>query len=228
MKNGKTYYYAVCSYTKGDTAYSNIQGVVTGLQPTECSKIIRQDAAGTITFVDVNCAVVTPDAPVAGYQPPQIVGDLSRVTSGLGTGSINASVLNPETITNGVQYTIKFNSKGTIPQYRTTTYDVVRAVNGVSDTLQKNVDATIFGSKVSSLPFDGIVFSFNNDTTVSVNYSLTGWYVGQSNLFLVVVPDNTSSSLDVKWPTDYQMEFYDHTVATTPYNKIPVNYIITD
>lgn len=227
VQNGKTYYYTVCSYTKGDTAYSNIQGVVTGLQPTECSKIIRQDAAGTITFVDVNCAVVTPDAPVAGYQPPQIVGDLDRVTSGLGTGSINASVLNPETITNGAQYSIKFNSNGTIPQYRTTTYDVVRTVNGVSDTLQKNVDATIFGSKVSSLPFDGIVFSFNNDTTVSINYSLTGWYVGQSNLFLVVVPDNTSSSLDVKWPTDYQMEFYDHTVSTTT-NNIPVDYLITD
>jgi hypothetical protein len=73
-----------------------------------------------------------------------------------------------------------------------------------------------------------MVFSFRNDTIVSVNYALTGWYVGQSNLNLMVVPDNTSPSQDVKWPADYQMEFFDHTVATTPYNKIPVNYIVTD
>lgn len=90
------------------------------------------------------------------------------------------------------------------------------------------VDATTFGKDVYSAPFDGMVFSFRNDTTISVNYFLTGWYVGKSNLNLWVVPDSTSSSLDIKWPTDYQLEFFDHTVAITPYNKIPVNFIITN
>jgi hypothetical protein len=90
------------------------------------------------------------------------------------------------------------------------------------------VDATTFGKDVYSTPFDGMVFSFKNDTTVSVNYSLTGWYVGKSNLNLMVVPDSTSPSLDVKWPTDYQLEFFDHTVATTPFNKIPVNFVVTN
>ncbi len=223
VQNGKTYYYAVCSYTMGDTAFGT-----RGLQPTECSKIIRQDVAGNITFVDQNCAVVTPNAPVAGYVPPQIVGNLDKVSSGLGTGSISAQVLNPEVINEGTKYKILFNAKGSIPNYKTVSYNIVRELNGTVDTMQSNVDATTFGSNVYSLPFDGMVFSFNNDTTVSINDTLTGWYVGSSNLNLAVIPDNTSPSLDVRWPTDYQMEFFDHTVATTPYNKIPVNYIITD
>ncbi len=227
VENGKTYYYAVCSYSMGDTAYDNSFGP-SGLQPTECSKIIRQDEAGNITFIDQNCAEVTPNASVAGYVPPQIVGNLSKVSSGLGTGSINVQVLNPQTISNGAQYKILFNANGSIPNYRTSTYSIVKSYNGKTDTLESDVDATTFGSNVYSIPFDGMVFAFNNDTTVSINDTLTGWYVGSSNLNLSVIPDNTSPSLDVKWPTDYQMEFFDHTVATTPYNKIPVNYVITD
>jgi hypothetical protein len=228
VSNGETYYYAVCSYTIGDSAYNVVNGVPTGLQPTECPKIIRQDQAGTITFSDINCAVVTPNAPVAGYIPPQIIGDLSKVSSGIGTGSMSTQVLNPGLINDGAQYKILFNSQGTIPNYRTVSYDVLKNYSGKVDTVQINVDATSFGDRVFSLPFDGIVFTFSNDTTVSVNYTLTGWYTGKSNLGVVVVPDNTSPSLDVRWPSDYEMDFFDHTVATTPYNKIPVEYIVID
>ncbi len=228
VENGKTYYYAVCSYTMGDSAYNVVNGIATGLQPTECSKIIRQDVAGKITFVDQNCAEVTPNAPVAGYVPPQIIGDLNKVSNGLGTGSINVQVLDPDAISNGARYKILFNASGIVPNYRTTTYNIIKEFNGATDTIQNNVDATRFGKTVSSLPFDGIVFSFNNDTTVSINDTLTGWYSGNSNLNISVVPDNISASQDVRWPTDYQMEFFDHTVATTPYNKIPINYTILD
>ena len=223
VENGKTYYYAVCSYSKGDPNKGT-----TGLQPTECSKIIRQDYAGNITFVDINCAVVTPNAPVAGYVPPQIVGDISKVTQGVGTGSISAQVLNPETVNDGAQYIIKFNSQGTFPNYRTSSYSVVRNYNGTADSLQNNVDATVFGPTIFSPPFDGMVFSFSNDTTVAINDSLTGWYVGKSNLNMSVVPDMTSPNLDFKWPTDYEMDFFDHNVDTTKQTKIPVDFTVTD
>jgi hypothetical protein len=221
VTNGKTYYYTVCSYSMGDTAFGT-----TGLQPTECSKIIRQDEAGNITFVDQNCAVVTPNAPVAGYVPPQIVGDFTKVTSGLGTGTLNVQVLDPKAILPGAQYKISYNSSGTIPSYQTSSYNIIRTYNGAIDTLQSRVDAKTFGKNTFSAPFDGMVFNFQNDTAVSVDYLSTGWYVGKSNLLLMVVPDNTSPSLDVKWPTNYEMQFYDHNIGVTPYNKIPVNYSI--
>ena len=222
VEDGKTYYYAVCSYSMGDTAYGT-----TGLQPTECSKIITQDYSGKITFVDQNCAVVIPNAPVAGYVPPQIVGNLQKVTSGIGTGAISAQVLDPAAIKSGAQYRIVFKASGTFPSYRTVSYDVIRNYGGAADTLERSSDATVFGPTVFSPPFDGMVFSFRNDTTVSVNDTLTGWYGSSSNLNLAVI---RYPSGGIAWPSDFQVEFYDHAVdtvisSTTP---IPVNYIITD
>ncbi len=221
-ENGKTYFYAVCSYTAGDTAFGT-----TGLQPTECSKIITQDYSGKITFVDQNCAVVIPNAPVAGYAPPQIVGNLTRVTSGLGTGSMSAQVLDPNAINNGAQYKIIFNAQGTVPSYRTVSYTTTRTYNGVVDTLLSNVDATVFGSTVYSSSFDGMVFSFRNDTTVSTNDSLTGWYGSNSNLNFGVI---RFPSGGVGWPTDYEMQFYDQPVdtVTSSTGSMPINYLVTD
>ncbi|HUI31643.1 MAG TPA: hypothetical protein VLX91_15650 [Candidatus Acidoferrales bacterium] len=227
VENGRTYFYAVCSYSIGDSAYDVVNGVPTGLQPTECSKIITQDYSGNITFVDQNCAVVTPNAPVAGYVPPQVVGNLDRVANGLGTGSISVQVLNPGAIYDGAQYQIIYTAQGTVPNYTTTSYLITRSDSGMVDTLQRNVDATVFGSTVYSAPFDGMVFSFNNDVMVSVNDSSTGWYGSKSNLNLAVI---RYPSGGVAWPTDYQIEFYDHPVDTVKSStvNIPVNYLITD
>ncbi len=85
--NGQTYYYALVSYDQGDPNCGT-----QGLIPSETTKIISQDVAGNIQFVDINCAVVTPNAPVAGYIPPEIeAGD----KVGLGTGVYSAQVINP-------------------------------------------------------------------------------------------------------------------------------------
>ena len=53
VQNGVRYYYAVVSYDMGDPKKG-----VTGLQPTECPKIITEDYAGTLKFIDINCAIV--------------------------------------------------------------------------------------------------------------------------------------------------------------------------
>jgi hypothetical protein len=67
VKNGQRYYYALVSYDMGDPNLGTL-----GLQPSECTKIISEDFSGTITFIDINCAVITPNAPSAGYIPPQV------------------------------------------------------------------------------------------------------------------------------------------------------------
>ncbi|UCE20193.1 MAG: hypothetical protein JSV84_07620 [Gemmatimonadota bacterium] len=66
--NGQTYYYAVCAYDQG---HSDL-----GLPPSENSKSITIDDFGNPTFVDRNCAVVTPNPPAAGYTPPYVESDL--------------------------------------------------------------------------------------------------------------------------------------------------------
>ncbi len=107
VRNGQKYYYAVVSYDQGDPKFGT-----KGLTPSECTKIITEDFAGQVTFIDYNCAVVTPNAPSAGYVPAEIEGDLSAVASGIGSGNINVSILNSAEIIEGASYKVVFESEG--------------------------------------------------------------------------------------------------------------------
>ena len=222
VQNGQTYYYACISYDQGDPNRGT-----KGLQPTECTKIIQQDFAGNVQFVDINCAVVIPNSPVAGYVPPQIVGETKQVSAGVGTGSMSVNILNPDAILDGAQYNIVFKSTDDYPLYKTTSYDVVRTFQSVTDTIIVNEDTTTIGAGRVSQPFDGMAVSILNDTTVSVVDSLTGWLVGTSNLTIEVYKDKTSRG--VAWPADYEITFSDVPLDTcylsSPpfYRKFPVN-----
>lgn len=224
VKNGETYYYAVVSYDMGDPAYGT-----TGLQPSECTKIISVDYAGTLTYVDINCAVLIPNAPAAGYVPPQIVGNLDQVSSGIGTGSIVVNVLNPDQILDGAAYSVKFKSDSLIYSYKTQAYDVIRSYEGVDTTLLTNVDSTFFGLSKMSSSFNGISISVDNDASLALDYTKSGWVKGTSNANLMLTQDITPNG--VKWPADYELEFFDHNVDTTyikqgAFVAIPVNFRI--
>lgn len=224
VQNGQTYYYACVSYDMGDPAFGT-----TGLQPSECTKIISVDFAGTLKFVDINCAVVVPNAPVAGYVPPQIVGDTKSLTSGVGTGSLNVNILDPAQILDGAQYNIDFKSTVDYPLYKTVSFNVIRNFEGVQDTIVRNIDSSYIGANRVSQPFDGMALTIINDTTISVVDSLTGWVVGTSNLSVFVTPDPTAVR-GVPWPADYEIQFSDTPQDTcfinSPplYRKFPVNF----
>ncbi len=223
VKNGVKYYYACVSYDQGDPAYGT-----TGLQPSECTKIITEDFAGNLQFVDINCAVVTPNAPVAGYVPPQITGDVNKVAQGNGTGSLVVNVLDPEKIKPGAIYDVIFNSTNDYPKYKTLSYKIVRTFNGVTDTIAVN-DTSYFGSERVSPPFDGMAISVLNDTSVTIIDSLTGWETGKSNLQMSVSPDLTPVR-GIAWPADYEIVFSDSPqdtcfIQSPPlYKRFPVNF----
>jgi hypothetical protein len=238
VKNGTRYFYALVSYDKGDTHLGT-----KGLQPTECTKIISEDNAGNITFVDYNCAVVTPNAPAAGYVPAQVIGDVRNVTSGLGTGHLNVELLNPSAIKEGANYKVSFKSSGTdynpasptsatataYAGYKTTTFNVVRTYNGITDTLQKNLDTSQIGASKFLTPFDGLTFSVVNDSSNIVD-TLTGWTVGKSNVTMAAF-QGSSALGEKKWPADYEIQFFGAPVDTTyieyaksKYYKFPINF----
>jgi len=224
VKNGETYYYAVVSYDMGDPGFGT-----SGLQPSECTKIISVDYAGNLQFVDINCAVVTPNAPAAGYVPPEVVGDLENVSSGIGTGSIKVNVLNPDSIKNGAAYSVKFHSDSLLFSYTTKSFDVIRSYEGVDSTVASGVDSTFFGLSKMSPPFDGLSLTVNNDTSIALDVAKSGWVKGASTAFLV--PEQNTSSIGTKWAADYEIEFYDHIVDTTDlkggaYAIIHVNFKI--
>ena len=223
VNNGQRYYYALVSYDMGDPEYGT-----TGLQPSECTKIITEDFTGNIKFVDINCAVVTPNAPVAGYLPPQIKGDLKTVTEGIGTGSMSVNILNPQEILDGAKYSLVFNSTSDYPLYKTLSYKIIRDHQGVIDTIVASVDTTAIGEDRFSPPFDGLVASVINDTAITVIDSLTNWIVGNSNLTFNVTPNY--SSRGVPWPANYEIRFYDTPQDTTYiysppfYTLFPINF----
>ena len=70
VTNGRTYYYAVVAYNRGNAAYD--------IFPAENTKFISKDAAGVIS-TDINTAVVVPNAPVLGYVPPSNGSQLTRL-----------------------------------------------------------------------------------------------------------------------------------------------------
>ena len=210
--NGQTYYYACVSYDEGDPNRGTL-----GLIPSECTKIISQDVAGTIQFVDINCAVVTPNAPVAGYVPAEIEAG-ERV--GVGTGEYIPQVINPSELKEGAQYKVEFSSTDDYPLYKTKSFQIVRTYNGIVDTIQKNIDATSIGEDKFTSPFDGMILSVLNDTLINVIEDKTGWLIGESNISLVFSRDYTSKALT--WPSDYELQFSATPLDTTRFTKIPV------
>ncbi len=230
VKNGVRYYYAVVSYNTGDQHKG-----VTGLQPTECPKIITEDAVGTLKFIDINCAIVTPNAAAAGYTPPQVVGDVTRPAQGIGTGRMSIQVLNPAAIVDGALYRVKFDASGSIPSYKTTAYSVLRIpASGIADTLQGHVSAAAFGPNAAATPFDGLTFTFTNDTAISVVDTASGWVVGTPGVNIRVTPDNLNAAKDVLWPADYELRWFAGIADTATFNQPPrfpkmaVNFQITN
>jgi len=220
VTNGVKYYYAVVSYDQGDPDFGT-----TGLTPSECTKIISEDFSGNLKFVDINCAVVTPNAPAIGYQPPQIAGDLKAVTDGIGTGNINVAILNPSEIKEGANYNVSFESTGDFPAYQTTKYQIIRNFESVVDTIETQ-DSSGIGLGKFSQPFDGMTIEVINNLNVQIVDSLTGWLIGNSNLTMNVTPDASAPAKNVKWPANYEIKFYADQQTTTPFFKIPANFLV--
>lgn len=228
--NGVRYYYAVVSYDMGDPNKGKI-----GLQPTECPKIITEDATGVLKFIDINCAIVTPTAAAAGYVPPQIEGNLGKVTQGLGTGSLAMQVLDPGAISEGTKYRVHFEATGSVPRYATSAYSILRFnAGGTADTVQGHIKATEFGPSVFTTPFDGMAFSFRNDTSIAVIDTASRWVVGTPGVIVRAARDNLNASRDVAWPADYELRWYANSVDTAAFSlpprfpKMPVNFQITN
>ncbi len=97
VENGRTYYYAVVSYDRGDEE--------TGIIPSECTKQITEQKSGEV-ILDVNTVKVTPSSEKAGYVAPEAEAELERI-SGQGAGSVSYKVLDPTALT-GHEYEVYF------------------------------------------------------------------------------------------------------------------------
>ncbi len=215
--NGQTYYYAVVAYDFGLVNYGD--GPPEGLAPSLCASIIKTDAFGRVTFLDVNCGIAIPRPYAAGYTPPQLDDDI--VQEGPATGSIGVDIVEKHNVPSGMMtYELEFHETtkfhtATIPQY--TLRDVVQ------DTLVLDtMDVVIMGEE--SPIFNGSIINFYNDTNIVVDVENSGWTVGESDFItrIRLNPDWENLGgyrMNLNMPADYEITFLGEDTVQT-YNTL--------
>ncbi len=220
VQNGQTYFYAVTAYDQGDPTLGTV-----GIPVSETTTIIKTDAFGNVTFTDINTAVVTPNAPVAGYQPPEIAQDIIPVGIPSGTGTISVEIVDPRLIKDNTTYHIVFPHSGI---FQTDYYSVIDITALPPDTALSK--SRIFGRDehgflVEGDIFDGLRIFIDNDDEWGLIDSITGLISGNSNF---------DSKVDIEfgglpYPADYDITFFSEPIGTdsssTPKN---VNFTVVN
>ena len=203
VQNGQTYYYAVVSYDQGFTT-TTVEGEFLGIPPSECTSIIKVDLNGRVK-TDVNTAVVTPRVPAAGYIPP---GFPMVAATGPGTGTVTAQILDPDSILDNRTYKVEFVDSTAFHNAPLPLYRVIDAATG--DTL---IRLTRMTAKQAVTPvMHGFSLAINNDQTVQVNQTTTGWKKGTSN-YVIEAGFNSQfgkGALSVRridYPADFEIRF---------------------
>ena len=172
VRNGFTYYYAIVAYDAGFADPDNPS--LPAIEPQENVFNFSTDLAGQVRGTSINAAVVTPRAPSVGYQAGGANEDLSRVTTGIGTGSISVEVFDERLITSDDVYRVSFFSQPA-PQgelYETAAYSITNVTTGAVVLDSLTIERT-------SRSADGLGFfvTFDNDEEPRVLVDETG-YIG--------------------------------------------------
>ena len=204
VENGQRYFYAITAYDQGELTVGT-----EGIPVSETTSIINTDALGNVTFTDINTAVVTPNAPVAGFQPPEISQDITPVGVPVGSGTVSVEIVDLRLIKDNTTYQIQFHHTGV---FQTESYSVVDVTASPSQTVLQQ--SKFFGRDkdgfiVEGEVFDGLRVFIDNDEQIAVIDSLTGWIQGNS-IFDSKVEISTGAE---PYPADYQIEFFDEIVG---------------
>jgi hypothetical protein len=199
-----------------------------GIPPSETTSIINIDLNGRVK-TDINTAVVTPRAASAGYIPPQI-GNLTA--TGPGTGSMNLTVLDADSIRNDHTYRLEFIDS---TAFHTNSYPWYRLVDKTTrDTV---VSLTrLQATQVQSPVIRGFVASITNDPDVIIDQAKTGWTNGNSNYVTQVGFDSRFAPAyqprRVNYPADFEIRFTAKNQGDTSFpgssfsSGVPSNIII--
>ena len=199
VENGVTYFYAVCAYDKG-FAEKNIF-------PAENSRIISADVRGNYT-PSINCAIVIPNAPVAGYIPPEDGEKLTRV-SGNSKTTPYFSIVDPTKVIDA-NYEITFvdSIQSGIPIAYA--YNVINVTTGTK-IFTKNL---YFENKNNDV-FDGVTLFFDislqSGDSVKADMGISRWskQVGRYPRFSVQPFNFTGYPKGIRETEEYALVFGD-------------------
>ena len=222
VENGRTYYYAVCSYDKGyDLDFFN-RGLTEKDQlsisaPSESEKNIETNLVGEVVSMGRNCAAIVPNAPSADYVSGGI-GDVKF--TGLATGTVNINVVNPDELKNDKTYHMTFSD--------TTVSKITKSIKieNITDNIvvyeSDNYDEDYL--RVRSI--EGFHFDLKNDSFPSPKNYGWEWSNGQESVDAYVELDNAPRAVAI--PEDFEIRVLEFG-ADTSYNPLvflqsPVNF----
>jgi len=225
VKNGFTYYYAIVSYSKGFTGG--------GILPAESPIRVNLSADGSVKL-GPNVARVTPEVVSAGYVGATL-GDI-KLLQGTTTSTISYEIVDPHKIKNDHNYYITFEdtliiTPGSPDTLKTKNYTLI-------DSTENNIivnKRTNFSNIYEQPITDGFRLSFNSESSVQLNDSLSRW--NSRNLppfvFEKYVAPGESGELR---PNDYKIFFGNEGIDTSQsitYSGIsfpsePVNFRVYD
>ena len=201
LENGQAYYYALVSYDRGYDLDFYDRGLchkpmLQPISPTECPSVIETDATGKVVFNDINTTTVTPNAPAAGYRPPEIV-DLQREFYA-GTGKVSVTILNPLEVKDNHTYEIIFEADSVT--------EITYSVEDVTLLPPTKMLSSNYIHGEENFVFDGLMIQIWNDSEVNYVDSLSGWIEGDCN-YKIDVSLNTNLGTAIAFPADYEIRF---------------------
>ncbi len=220
VQNGQTYYYAVTAYDYGWAGGE--------IGPAESPISISILPAGEVQL-GRNVVKVKPEAPAAGYRPPDI--NIVEHTKGKSTGTINLVIVDPNRILDNNRYRITFRDTlikaRTLSQQdtlKTKSFSLFNVTNPLKpDTLLFNNVSIGIGDELPIL--DGFRLSLVNETDVRLNTLLSRW--SRPNIYgFAMQPFNIGSGRGVARPADYKIVFgnvgIDTSLAYDPFAPLPI------
>ncbi len=224
VQNGFTYYYAIVSFDKGY--------VIGEIIPAESPFSITVRADGT-TVTSSNVAVITPEAPVAGYVPATL-GEIERV-EGTTTARIGYEIVDPFALKEGHRYVITFE-------------DTVKAATSATEsdtlttknfTLADSTEGTTLIYKSTNLATDyeqpltdGFRLKFFNEARVALDTQTSGWS-DTTMVDFVFEKFAVGTIQGERRPNDYEVIFDDNvgygtsteiTIGSNTFPAIDVNF----
>jgi hypothetical protein len=202
--NGRTYYYAVVAYDRGDPTKD--------IFPSENTRFISKDALGNIS-TDINTVAVVPNAPVAGYVPPASGLAASR-ESGYSNVVPYFEVLDPTRVADK-NYKIVFNDKYYVTPGNLKDSISISDKYSVIDLATNNVVL----NNAAIQPENGIVFngtrlsidpSYQSLDSIRLDRNRSGWNNNRPGNLRFTVDQFVSANLSAtKYPRDYMLVFTD-------------------
>lgn len=240
VTNGMTYYYALVAYDHGVITDGKLQ-----IDPQENVFNISSDLAGNVIGQSKNAAVAVPRSIPAGFQDGAANEDLSRVTTGIGSGSVNIRALVDEAIIPDSPYRIEFFSRdATEPGsdlFKTEAFRIVDVANNrvaLPKTPLNDVSPMVDGFvvEINNFTVDVGFPSYDTDHTGFVGnagsanelYSLDPRTLDgmTSNWIATVRFDSTGQYTQSPW--DYELRWVDRADSTYKPPRFGVVYLRPD